>query len=374
MIKTLLGAARWLCEEQKLANRLGNWQIMGCAGLARIGLMVPEFNEASEWARIAVQKLAWHLEKDFYPDGCHWERVPSDYMLTSYRDIRNVAVMLGEAGEKLREPLKQSEEFYRGIMTREGLVPGVNDGRRRKLPAVIAGAGAATESRCYRESGFTVLRGRELYMLINHGKKAGGHTHEDALSCEMHAFGHPIAVDAGIGLSYDDPHHSTWYRRAKAHNMVTVAGADPDRNVAAGEDVVFWSRDGIDYFAASHRGYEKSHGVVHRRHVMLVRGKYFLVYDELRGAKQPVEWNLHVPEPERLRVVAAPGAWREARDKGLAEGNQIEWLRFEGNLEWFAVLLQPVERDAEEMRLELSGRTFVVTTAAGVERFAVPED
>jgi len=219
-----------------------------------------------------------------------------------------------------------------------------------------------------------VLRAGELYLLINHGSKAGGHTHEDALSFEMHARGRAIAVDAGIGTSYDDPNHSTWYRRAKAHNMVTVAGTDPDRAVAAGENVVFRSRGEVEYFAATHRGYEKSHGIVHRRHVMLVRGEYFLVYDEMRGPMQQVEWNLHVAEPQRLMVAAAPGEWTEVRDRGLAEGKEIEWIRFEGNVEQFAVLLYPAEQAGENARLEMSARTLVVTTHAGVERFEVPED
>ncbi len=76
MLKTLLGAARWLCDEQKLGNRLGNWQIMGAYGLGLIGLAVPKFRESDDWVSLAVDRLAWHLEKDFYSDGCHWESLP----------------------------------------------------------------------------------------------------------------------------------------------------------------------------------------------------------------------------------------------------------------------------------------------------------
>lgn len=373
MMKTLLGAGRWLAEEQKPRNRLGNWQIIGCAGLAQISLMVPEISEARAWARVAVERLSWHLEKDFYPDGCHWERVPSDYMLTAYRDIANVATMLGDKGQALRAGLAKCGEFYRAIMTGDGSVPGINDGRRRKLPARIAGAGAAKQSRCFRESGFTVLRSEKLYMLINHGSKAGGHTHEDALSFELHAFGRPMAVDAGIGTSYDDPHHLTWYRRAIAHNMVTVNGEDPDRATAAGEDVVFRDDGNVQYFAATHRGYEKSHGVVHRRRVLIVRGQFVVIWDEIDGADRQLEWNLHVADPA-LAVAAAPGDWREVRGRGLAQGTEIDWTRFEGKVKRFAVVLYPFEREVQPIGVEVEGRTVIVKTQARVERVAVPED
>ena len=55
---------------------------------------------------------------------------------------------------------------------------------------------------------------------------------------------------------------------------------------------------------------------------------------------QQVEWNLQVAEPQRLMVAAAPGEWTEVRDKGLAEGKEIEWIRLEGKVQRFALRAQ----------------------------------
>src|SRR5206468_12633649 len=49
MLKTLLGAARWLYREESGAYREGNWQIMGSFGMAFIGTILREFKDAPQW-------------------------------------------------------------------------------------------------------------------------------------------------------------------------------------------------------------------------------------------------------------------------------------------------------------------------------------
>ena len=118
MLKTLLGTARWLYEEENRQYRNGNWQIMGSYGLAYIGLMLPEFREASAWVKLAQDRLTAHVEADFFSDGCHSERVPSSYMLVAYRDPRNLAMLLhdrleyAEISERIRKPLERTLNWY----------------------------------------------------------------------------------------------------------------------------------------------------------------------------------------------------------------------------------------------------------------------
>ncbi len=99
MLKAMLGSARWLYEEENRQYRGGNWQIMGSFGLAWIGAMLPEFSDADEWVRMGSERIEQHVDADFFPDGCHSERVPSSYMLVAYRDPRNLAALLRDRPE-----------------------------------------------------------------------------------------------------------------------------------------------------------------------------------------------------------------------------------------------------------------------------------
>ena len=103
------------------------------------------------------------------------------------------------------------------------------------------------------------------YMVINYGEYGGGHSHPDILSFELFAYGDALAVDAGIGVSYDDPLHGPWYKTSRAHNMLVIDDANLDRRIAVGQKPVWSSQAGMDYFSAEHEGY-RSRGVSHRRH------------------------------------------------------------------------------------------------------------
>jgi hypothetical protein len=170
------------------------------------------------------------------------------------------------------------------------------------------------------------------YMLINHGPYGGGHSHADCLSFQLHAFGRPLAIDSGIGRTYDDPNHAPWYVRSMAHNMLTVNDEelgspaavgddddDLDRPAAVGEDVVWSTSPGVEYFAATHRGYEKSKGVLHRRHIAFVRREYWIVYDvvDLLDGPRKLTWRLHLPGPGLIVRTASPD-WLEGYGKGWA--------------------------------------------------------
>jgi hypothetical protein len=456
MLKTLLGAARWLHDEERLGYREHNWQIIGAYGLAHIGLMVPEFTEARGWVELGARRLREHVAQDFFPDGCHSERCPSSYMLIAYRDPRNLALLLSrdpthrKLADGLRAPLERSLDFWLGVLPPGGVLSGINDGSRSPMqPAILqdgkdlfgrsdalwvkrhvlgikSGGGddassAADEPKRrsvhFPASGFTVMRSDwsnadARFLLINHGPSGGGHSHADALSFEFSAFGKALAIDAGIGETYDDPLHASWYVHGPAHNMVTVDGADCDRAAAAGTDVAWTSNERYDHFAATHRGYEASKGIVHRRHVVLVKpAGYVVVYDVITSrpgaaAAHALEWNLHLTVPPDASagpaVVVAPAAaqegaaWERKLSKGWASvlgipgyepkhQAEIDWLRFEssvqpGQTRTLGVLLHPFagERPAIGFRAmpaaaDLRQASFVVEHPGGTDRISFTE-
>ena len=341
LLKNFLGSARWLYELEKQGYRSGNWQVMGSYGLAEIGLNLPEFKESSRWVKMGVQRMQEHLRDDFYEDGCHSERCPSSYSTIVYRDPRNLSYLLerfegyADLAETLRPPLEKALNFWMYMISPLGTQPAVNDGGRGKFDHTIFTEGGqafkrpdllyvaanllgakvtgpvqppARTSMDFRPSGFAALRAdwtRESpYMAVNYGPYGSGHSHADALSFELFAYGRALAVDAGIGVSYDDPLHVPWYITSKAHNMLVVDDENLDRRAAVGEAPLWSSQTRLDYFAAEHQGYVRSKGVRHRRHFVFVRpagpsDAYFLIFDayDASAAGRRVSFLLHSPVP-----------------------------------------------------------------------------
>ncbi|OGG52980.1 MAG: hypothetical protein A3F84_19220 [Candidatus Handelsmanbacteria bacterium RIFCSPLOWO2_12_FULL_64_10] len=413
LLKNLLGSARWLYELEKQGYRSGNWQVMGSYGLAEIGLNLPEFKESSRWVKMGVQRMQEHLRDDFFEDGCHSERCPSSYSTIVYRDPRNLSYLLErfdghrDLAGTLRPPLEKALNFWMYMISPLGTQPAVNDGGRGKFDAAIFTEGGqafkrpdllyvaanllgakvsgpvqppAHASMDFRPSGFAALRAdwtRESpYMAINYGPYGSGHSHADVLSFELFAHGKALVVDAGIGVSYDDPLHVPWYITSKAHNMLVVEDENLDRRMAVGENPLWSSQTRLDYFTAEHRGYLLRRGVHHRRHFLFVRpgsdpnylDSYFLIFDAYHAsaAGLQVSFLLHTPTlfqetPSGYASATGPGLilstpdpFRRRRGQGRASlggvsssaYDDITWVALDrttsaGKTDDLAVLLYP---------------------------------
>ncbi len=343
ILKNFLGSARWLNELEKQGYRPGNWQVMGAYALAELGLNLPEFKEAERWVSLGVYRIEEHLTKDFFEDGCHSERCPSSYSQIVYRDPRNLAHLLERFGGQddrataLRPRLERTLNHWMYLMSPLGTQPAVNDGGRGRFDRNIFIDGGRAFNRPdllwvaknllggsiddaveppsstsvdFRPSGFAVMRmdwtRNSPYMIINYGPWGGGHSHADILSFELFAYGKALAVDAGIGVSYDDPLHGPWYKTSKAHNMLVIDDKNLDRKIAVGENPIWNSQAGMDYFSAEHSGY-RSLGVRHRRHFLFMKpvdpdpqaNPYFLVFDAFSSETEPrkASFMLHSPTP-----------------------------------------------------------------------------
>ncbi len=343
ILKNFLGSARWLYELEKQGYRSGNWQVMGSYALAELGINLPEFREAERWVSQGVYRIEEHLQRDFYEDGCHSERCPSSYSTIVYRDPRNLAYLLERFGDNrqraasLRPPLERTLNHWMYLISPLGTQPAVNDGGRGRFNRDIFIDGGRAFNRPdmlwvaenllgadiedpveppsgtsidFRPSGFAVMRQdwtrASPYLVINYGEYGGGHSHPDVLSFELFAYGDALAVDAGIGVSYDDPLHGPWYKTSRAHNMLVIDDANLDRRIAVGLNPIWSSQAGMDYFSAEHEGY-RSRGVIHRRHVLFLKpaepatgtDPYFLVFDAFSSAEggRRASFYLHSPTP-----------------------------------------------------------------------------
>ena len=409
MLKTALGAARWLYEDEKRSYRAGNWQMMGSYGLVDIAVRLPEFRESPDWLKIGVARLAEHIERDFYEDGCHGERVPTSYMCIAFREPRNLMTLLRAAEienaaiERFGSRLEQVLQWWMLAANPLGGLPALNDGGGRGLPVDDLRWGAAAYDRPdflyvvdrlvdgvkkpegkppevtsahLKPSGAAVMRGGwgpdDSYLFLNYGTHPAGHTHYATLDFEWVGRGALLAADAAIGVSYDDPLHQPWYKNARAHNMLVVDEANLDRRAARGRDVLWHSDARLDFFAATHDGYRKSHGVTHRRAVAFLKPDVFVVFDSCRsqGKAKTLSWYFHSPteltvtSPGRVQSAAGPGvllaeAWPEQpgdvrQGKGMCSLAQfggyreIDWIAYDkparaGEDNRFAVLMMPFD-------------------------------
>jgi hypothetical protein len=124
---------------------------------------------------------------------------------------------------------------------------------------------------------------------------SGGHGHADLLSVQCAAFGEPLIVDAGTG-SYDAAAARNYFRHTIAHSTVMVDGcshaepAGPFRwqGERPRTHLRAWlSTPTHDLADADHDAYCRlPDPVVHRRRVVFVKPRYWVVIDDLYGKQR----------------------------------------------------------------------------------------
>ena len=434
ILKTMLTAGRWLYELERWEGyRPGNWQVHGAYMLVQIALVFPEFRESDAWLRIGLQRLTEHMDEDFFPDGGHSERAPRNYTLATYLNYRNVAYLLesyrvrGDVLQRIRASMGKTIDWWITMITPTGEVPAINDSHRGLFPAAILRDGArlfgkpqayavlrnllgetggetgplpAYTSRHMPESGFSIMRTdwtpAALYLSVNYGPFAGFHTHFDMLDFEMYAYGKAMAVDAGLGLTYDDTLYNSWYRTSRAHNMVTVNDSSIEREGISGEQIRWGSTRSLDYFSGEHRGYRRF-GVLERRQIALVKPSYWFIRDDIISSHpgDTLSWYFHTPERlvragagfssaqgPGIRVIPAGDAYPFRTGTGWAASTsiklpgrteQIPWIRFDqvtsaDSARRFAIVIAPFRLQEEApVSRQVSDRHFVVKSAGDTD-------
>jgi hypothetical protein len=434
MLKTALAAARWLYELQRWEGyRPGNWQVHGSYMLVQLALVFPEFRESPEWLHIGLQRMMEHLARDFYTDGGHSERSPRNYTLATYFTYRNLAYLLSrydtrsEVVTRIRGSMGRTIDWWIAMLAPTGEIPAINDSHRGLFPALVLRDGAALfktpqvfgilrdlfgeaqslpaplpdfTSRFLPASGFSIMRSSwkpdALYLTVNHGPFAGFHSHNDLLDFELYAYGTPLAVDAGLGSTYDDPLYVPWYKSSRAHNMVVVNDSDMQREGVEGEHIRWGSLRSLDFFSGDHHGYQRF-GVLHRRQIVFVKDSYWFVLDDLSCSRSgdTLSWYFHSPAPLRpagpgFVSVSAPGIRILPADpppltrtgKGWAASSsvrvpgrteEIPWIRFDrigvrDSSSQFAILLTPFRHHSPAVSVqEISARHYTLTSSGSVD-------
>ncbi|MCX6145557.1 MAG: heparinase II/III family protein [Ignavibacteriales bacterium] len=393
------------------------WQTHQQMLLAQLALVFPEFKESQEWLAVALQRMKEHLGQDFFEDGGHSERAPRNYTLATYMAFRNLYYLLTaySAGDDLaaeiRHRMGNTIDWWITMLTPTGEIPAINDSHRGMFPTFILQDGAeffqkpyiygvmknllgtasknesfslpSFTSRHMPASGFTVMRtdwtSSALYMSLNYGKFAGFHTHNDMIDFEIYAYGNALAVDAGLGLTYDDPLYVPWYQSSRAHNMVIVNDRNIERKETEGNNIVWNSGAMLDYFSGEHDGY-KNLGVHVQRRVAFVKPSYWVIVDQMDCKKEgdTLSWYFVLPADPQVPSRAGTGMAASTRDFTPGKTEQIQWISFDqisaiGPANQFAILLYPFEGPHVSANIsKVADDHFRVSTARGTDDLYFP--
>jgi uncharacterized heparinase superfamily protein len=193
-------------------------------------------------------------------------------------------------------------------------------------------------SRAFPTGGYVVFRSgwdRTAHQLIFDAGPlgcpvTGAHGHADLLSIQVSAFGQAFVVDPGTYVYTADAALRDHFRGSLAHSTVTIDGASQarpagtfawrERPRARLRDRAFGGR--IECATADHGGYEfLGRAVHHRRQVLFVDGRFWLVVDDVSGEGRPrVEQRFQFAP---LTISIEPSGW--VRAEGQA-GARL-WLR-----------------------------------------------
>lgn len=374
VMQTMLRAGRFAASNISTAYNYGNHQVYESSGLAIVALLFPELSESEEWARIASRSIRLHLEREVYSDGgyrerCGYHSVAMDFVMQAAAAIR--ANGAESRFVDLMDPqtlgaLERMHEWVLHMVAPDGSLPTFGDYGahsqvrflqrgaalfsrsdlawpvRRTAPDLLSSGlepqKPASQSVSMPDSSFTVMRdGWERdswFMAVDHGPLGGQHGHVDAMGFVAYAYGQPIALDSGIGLSYSDPLYRTWYRTARAHNVVVVDEVEPEKVV---ERTRWRAGEHAEVLEMQSRGLEHALGTVHDRRIVFVKGIGWLIHDRLHRAApdspqgHQFDWLLHTPLALRP---TAPGVLEGSSSNGgllvlAARPEELEAPRFE---------------------------------------------
>jgi hypothetical protein len=186
----------------------------------------------------------------------------------------------------------------------------------------------AAPSVCFRDGGYAVMRSSwkaDSHHLIFDGGPlgcpvTGGHGHADLLSIQCSVFGEPYLVDPGTYCYTASQAWRDYFRSSAAHSTVLVDGmgqadpAGPFRWKARPRARLrqWLSTESYDLAEAEHDAFHRlPDPVTHRRRVIFVKPRYWIVVDDLEGsADHRVELRFQFAP---MDVGLEPNLWSRAR-------------------------------------------------------------
>jgi len=262
----------------------GNHRFSDFTGLAFLGFVFPQFAEAAEWRRAAVDGLCKECAGQVREDGVHFEGSVDYHRLVLEMTAAAVLLMRrngADVPETVTEALTRMFAFVAGYLKPDGSAPRVGDGDDGRLQELVttdkgdhayllslacaitgdasfkmdaqvhpeafwllgkegrkafeglAGPERKAVSQGFCESGFYILRSRRVYCFVSCRRPdrtdRGAHVHNDHLSFEACVDGVDFIVDPGTYVYTADIDARNMFRGTEAHSTIMVDGSEINR-------------------------------------------------------------------------------------------------------------------------------------------------
>lgn len=292
----------------------GNWKLMEMNGLLHIAILNPYLSKAEEWKAFALSELEREAERQFYPDGFHYE-LTTNYHEVSLNNIQRAVELMEafsvEVPGKLMEVLERATDVDVILMLPDRRLPDINDGssapvrrfleRKARLFSFPAldfvlkdGPEPSYKSVTLPYSGFAVFRSGwdegAVYGLLDSAPIGHMHQHEDKLSF-IAANGKDRFLTEGGCYAYDHSPMHDYVLSSYAHNVLLVDGDGQARrkgyaweedDISKRSDLAWGFSECVDWASGT---YDGPYGDDERRPVSWTRSVYFL--KRLEGFSRP---------------------------------------------------------------------------------------
>ena len=351
-LKLLLEHAEFLytASDRHIAH---NWEVAMMVALLELAQALPGFRDATRWKERAVERFTQNMRDCVLDDGGYWER--GEYHFSAILEYAIARRALQEAGEPIPpewpKALQRMYEWAMWVLTPQRQYPPVghasftggrsyvsrfDEERWGRLPedSMVPVMGEAAElfpertdfrwfatgqgrppertSRVLPHTGWLVMRSGwsadDLYLIMSYnGSPDVIDTHPDLLSVSVWAHGRAYLSNSGSTYGYEAPEFRSWDMHTRSSNTVMVDGQSQAYLSNGGRLQTWESVSGFDYAAAVSRAYEQR-GVDHRRAVLLVKPRYWVIHDVLEGDGRTHEYRWHGHfQPTELAVDADAG-------------------------------------------------------------------
>ena len=294
-----------------------NWVVFGATGMLKTALFFPELRDSERWIRYAWDRFEEQLDNQVLPDGVQFE-LTQHYHFGVARSYMTANCLTGRSGrtvpEKSRETLRKMVHYLHQTVLPDGRHLSFNDSdpncgegvagfvtAEATLEACGQMSSRVTDGRSFEElpseafpcAGVYILRDRDLYMAFDGGPYGAHHQHEDKLSFWLAAYGRSLIVDPGRYLYDTSTPFRAYLLSTRAHNTLLVDGEGQSSHRHNDE---YFSREPLGNawesradrvrVSAEYRlgfGEDGEIDVTHRRSVLFVPGRYWVLLDEVLG-------------------------------------------------------------------------------------------
>lgn len=287
-----------------------NWGLMEAEGMAFIAMTFPEFTDAEKWRTEAFRRLNNEINLQVYSDGHQRELAIGyhlgcigwffrTYELARMNGIENAFPdsYLGMIERMCEVPMKiclpngtnvQFGDAWEGN-------PGQHEKRFRewaeffgrddfRFLSTAGKEGVQPDATAFAlpVSGIYSMRsGWEkdaVCMVLKCGPDGGGHCQPDNGTFDLYAGERNLMPDGGSYIYSGNPEGRAWFRQTKVHQTLTL----DNKNSRYHPRLLKWEPgDSLDVLIVENDSYEN---LTHRRTVLFVNKKYFIVVDDAYGA------------------------------------------------------------------------------------------